>query len=194
MSAAAVEAFREEADISGSLRLGSTLPRGTTAGRNGRKYQGLVAVVVEDEDAVPPKEDRPPGVKNQVPSVTATAIQVDQPKHAPVKVPLGQPSGTPLPQAAIQADRPQRLPVQTAREVRVFVPTVAMPDPLGRGAPRFNGKDISKFIKDYEGMCRRYYVGEERRLACLPDYCKDIYAEAIQMMPEFHEDWSWLVT
>jgi len=29
--AAALEAFREEADIGGSVRLSSTLPRGTTA-------------------------------------------------------------------------------------------------------------------------------------------------------------------
>ena len=76
----------------------------------------------------------------------------------------------------------------------MFVPTVAMPDPFGQGVPRLNRKNISRFIKDYEGMCRRYYVGEDRRLACLPDYCEDIYAEAIRMMPEFEEDWSRLVT
>ena len=46
-----------------------------------------------------------------------------------------------------------------------------------------NMKNISKFIKDYKGTCRRYYVGEERRLACLPDHCED--AEAIRIMPEF---------
>ena len=69
-----------------------------------------------------------------------------------------------------------------------------MPDPFRQGVPRFNGKNISRFIKDYEGMCRRYYVGEERRLACLPDYCKGLYAEAIQMMPEFEQnDWGRLV-
>ena len=76
ISAAAIEAFREEADTSGSPRLSSTLsstlPRGTTAGQNGRKYQGPAAV--DDEDAVLSQEDRPPGVKNQVPSVTAIAI------------------------------------------------------------------------------------------------------------------------
>ena len=72
MSAAAVEAFQEEADISGSLRLSSTLPRRTTAGQNGRKYQGPVAV--DDEDAVPSQEDRPPGVKKQVPSIRDMAV------------------------------------------------------------------------------------------------------------------------
>ena len=76
----------------------------------------------------------------------------------------------------------------------MFVPTVAMPDPFRQGVPRFNGKNISRFIRDYEGMCRRYYVGEERRLACLPDYCEDIYAEAIQVMPELkHGEWKGLV-
>ena len=68
VSAAAVEAFREEADISGSLRLSSTLLRRTTAGQSRRTYQGPVAVVVKDEDAVPPrktglqasKSNRPP--------------------------------------------------------------------------------------------------------------------------------------
>ena len=65
-------------------------------------------------------------------SVKDIAIQVDQPKHAPAKVPPGQPSGTPLPQAAIQVDQPQHFPVQAAREVHhIFIPTVAMPDPFG---------------------------------------------------------------
>src|ERR1700679_447140 len=39
------------------------------------------------------------------------AVQVDQPKYIPIKVPSGQLSRTPLPQAAIQADLPQHLPV-----------------------------------------------------------------------------------
>ena len=109
--------------------------------------------MTEDEDSVLSQKDPPSGVKKQVSSVRDIAIQ---------------------------ADEPQQLPVQAAREVhRVFVPTVAMPDPLRQGVPRFNGKNISRFIRDYEGMCRRYYVGEERRLACLPDYCEDMYAEAI---------------
>ena len=94
MSAAAAEAFHKEVDVSGSLRLSSTLPCRTTAGQSRRTYQGPVAVVVEDEDAVPPQEDRPPSVKKQPSSVRDIAVQVDQPKHAPVKVPLGQRSGT----------------------------------------------------------------------------------------------------
>ena len=110
MSAAAVEAFQEEADISGSLRLSSTLPRVTTAGQSGRKYQGPVAV--DDEDAVPSQEDRPPNIKKQAPSVRDMAVQADQPKHAPVKVPPGQPSGTSsVKTTAMQADLPQRSPV-----------------------------------------------------------------------------------
>lgn len=63
-----------------------------------------------------------------------------------------------------------------------------MPDPFRQGVPRFNGKNISRFIKDYEGIYQRYYVGEDRRLAYLPDYCEDTYAEAIQIMLEFEQD------
>ena len=126
--------------------------------------------MADDEDSVLSQEDPPSGVEKQVSSASDAAVQVDQPQHAPVKVPPGQPSRTPLPQAA--------------REVHVFVSTVAMPDPFRQGVPRFNGKNISRFIRDYEGMCRRYYIGEEHRLACLPDYCEDIYAEAIQVIPE----------
>jgi hypothetical protein len=149
---------------------------------------------VADEDSVLSQDDPPSGIKKQALSDSGGSVQVDQPQYAAVKVPPGQPSGT-LPQAAIQADQPQQLPVQAAREVhRVFVPTVAMLDPFRQGVPRFNGKNISRFIKDYEGICRRYYVGEERRLACLPNYCKGLYAEAIQMMPEFEQnDWGRLV-
>ena len=51
----------------------------------------------------------PSGVKKQVPSVRDIAVQVDQPKHAPVKVPPGQPSGTSsVKTTAMQADLPQR--------------------------------------------------------------------------------------
>ena len=113
---------------------------------------------------------------------------MDLPQYAAVKVSPGQVSRTPsVKTMAMQADQPQQLPVQAAKEVHhVFVPTVAMPDPFRQGVPRFNGKNISRFIRDYKGMCRRYYVGDERRLACLPDYCEDMYAEAIQVMPEFN--------
>ena len=56
--------------------------------------------------------DPPSGVKKQVPSVRDIAVQVDQPQHAPVKVPPGQPSGTPsVETAAIQTDLPQHSPV-----------------------------------------------------------------------------------
>ena len=61
----------------------------------------------------------------------------------------------------------------------MLVLTVVIPDLFRQGVLRFNRKNISRFIRDYEGMCRRYYVDDERRLACLPDYCEDIYAEAI---------------
>jgi len=57
------------------------------------------------------QENPPSGVKKQVPFVRDIAVQVDQPQHTPVKVPLGQPSKTPLPQAAMQADLPQCSPV-----------------------------------------------------------------------------------
>jgi hypothetical protein len=124
--------------------------------------------VTDDKDSVFAQGDPPSGVKKQVSSVRDTAMQADQ---------------------------PQQLPVQAAREVHhVFVPTVAIPDPLRQGVPRFNGKNISRFIRDYEGMCRRYYVGEDRRLTCLPNYCEDIYTEAIQVMPEFSQgEWKGLV-
>jgi hypothetical protein len=40
------------------------------------------------------------------------AVQVDQPRHAPIKVPSGQLSGTPsVKTTAMQADLPQRSPV-----------------------------------------------------------------------------------
>lgn len=49
-SAAALEAFRKDIDANGSVLFGNTLPRGTTAGQNGRTKQDPVAV--EDEDSV----------------------------------------------------------------------------------------------------------------------------------------------
>ena len=110
MSAAALEAFHEEVDVGRSLRLSSTLPRGTTAGQNGRTHQD--PAVVEDEDSVLSQGDPPSGVKEQVPSVRDMAVQVDQPKHAPIKVPSGQPSGTSsVKTEPMQTDLPQHLPV-----------------------------------------------------------------------------------
>jgi hypothetical protein len=67
----------------------------------------------------------------------------------------------------------------------VFVLTVVIPDPLRQGVLRFNRKNISRFIRDYEGIYQRYYIGEDRRLTYLPDYCEDIYTEAIQVILEF---------
>jgi hypothetical protein len=98
MSAGALEAFRKE------------LPHGTTVGQNGRTYRDPVAV--GNEDLVLSQGDPPSGVKKQVPSVRDMAVQVDHPKHAPVKVPSGQPSGTPsIKTTAMQADLPQRSPI-----------------------------------------------------------------------------------
>ena len=98
MSAAALEALRKE------------LPRGTTAGQNGRTYRE--PAVVDDEGSVFSQEEPPSCVKKQVPSVRDMAVQADQPKHAPVKVPPGQLSGTSsVKTTAMQADLPQRSPV-----------------------------------------------------------------------------------
>ena len=64
-------------------------------------------MTVDDEDAVPSQEDRPPGVKKQVPSVRDMAVQVDQPQHARTKVPPGQPSGISAVETVVmQADLP----------------------------------------------------------------------------------------
>jgi hypothetical protein len=106
----ALEAFYKEADIGGSVRLSSTLPRGATVGQNRRTYRD--PAVVDDEGSVFSQEDPPSCVKKQVPSVRDVAIQVDQPKHVPVKVPPGQPSGTSsVKTTAMQADLPQHSPV-----------------------------------------------------------------------------------
>jgi hypothetical protein len=107
VSAAAVEAFHDEVYVSRSKRLSSTLPRGTTAGQSRRTYRDPVV----DEDTVLSQGDPPSGAKKQVPSVRDIAVQADQSKHIPTKVPPGQSSRTPLPQAAVQADLPQRSPV-----------------------------------------------------------------------------------
>ena len=102
ISVAAVKAFHEEADISRSPRLSSTLPRGATAGQNRRTYQDPA---VEDGDSVLSQEDRPPGVKKQPEGTEAYTSFVEY-KPTP-----GQPSRTPSPQAAVQVDLLQRLPV-----------------------------------------------------------------------------------
>jgi len=102
---AAIEAFHKDADISRSLRPSSTLPHRATAGQNRWRYRDPAAV--EDKDSVLP----PLGVKKQVPSVRDADIQVDQPQHTPIKVPLRQPSGTSsVKTTAMQADLPQRSP------------------------------------------------------------------------------------
>ena len=68
-------------------------------------------MTVDDEDAVPSQEDRPPGVKKQVPSVRDMTVQVDQLQRICTKVPPGQLSGTlSVKTMAMQADLPQYLP------------------------------------------------------------------------------------
>jgi len=103
VSAAAAKAFHEEVDIGKSVRLSSTLPRGATAGQNGRTYRD--PAVVEDGDSVLSQEDRPPGVKKQ-PEGTGAYTSFAEYKPTP-----GQPSRTPsVKTTAMQADLPQRLP------------------------------------------------------------------------------------
>ena len=69
-------------------------------------------MAVDNADTVLFQGDTPSSVKKQVPSVMDMAIQVDQPQHAPVKAPPGQPSGTSSIKATtMQADLPQRSPV-----------------------------------------------------------------------------------
>ena len=95
MSAVALKALRKE------------LLLGTTVGQNRRTYQGPVAV--GDKDSVLSQGEPPSGVKKQVPSIRDIAVQVDQPKHAPINVPLRQLSGTPsVKTTAMQTDIPQR--------------------------------------------------------------------------------------
>ena len=67
-------------------------------------------MAVDDEDSVFSQGDPPSGIKKQVPPVTATTRQTDQPQHALVEAPPGQPSGTSFVRTtAMQADLPQRL-------------------------------------------------------------------------------------
>jgi len=80
MSAAALEALRKD------------LPHRTTAGQNRWTYRD--PAVVEDKNSILSQEDLPLGIKKQAPSIRDIAVQVDQPKHAPVNVPPGQLSGT----------------------------------------------------------------------------------------------------
>jgi len=75
MSAAALEAFRKEVDISRSKRLSSTLPHGITAGQNGRTHRD--PAVADNKDSLLSQGDAPSGVKKQVPSVRDVAVQVD---------------------------------------------------------------------------------------------------------------------
>ena len=110
MSAAALKVFHEEINVGRSVRLSSTLPHKITVGQNRRTYRE--PAVVDDEGSVFSQEDPPSYIKKQVPSVKDMAVQVDQLKHAPVKVPLGQPSGTSsVKTTAMQADLPQRSPM-----------------------------------------------------------------------------------
>ena len=90
------------------------------------------------------QEDPPSGVKKQVLSNSDAAVQVDLPQYAAVKVSPGQVSGTPSVKTTVmQAEQPQQLPVQAAKEVHhVFVPTVAMPDPFRQGVPIVPGAGI----------------------------------------------------
>ena len=200
VSAAAIEAFHEEVDVARSVRLSSTLPRGTTAGQNRRTYRD--PAVVDDEGSAFSQGGSPSGIKKQVPSMRDVAIQVDQPKHAPVKVPSGQPSRTPLPQAAVQADLPQRSPVtprtddpqqtkdvsrkdhlqapkealdarsqqSTARD-KIYIMVQPMPAPGTVGTPYFMGQDVSQFIEQYERLCARHYVTSKEKHQGLPEYC-----------------------
>ena len=215
ISVAAIKAFYEEADISRSPRLSSTLPRGVTAGQNRRTYRD--PAVVENGDSVLSQEDRPPGVKKQ-PEGTEAYTSFAEYKPTP-----GQPSKTPSPQAAVQADLPQRLPrtddpqqtkdksrkdhlqapkealdaprnQQSTAQDRIYVMVQPMPAPGTIETPYFVGQNVSQFIKQYEQLCARYRVTGIEKHQGLPEYCDYWIGMWIRSLPEFTAgNWTELV-
>ena len=198
MSAAAIEAFHKEVDVGRGVRLSSTLPRRTTVGQNRRTYQDPVAV--GNKDSVLSQRDPPSGIKKQVPSIRDIAVQVDQPRHASVKVPPGQLSRTSSVKAtAIQADLPRLSPgtnnlqqtkdisrkdhlqapkealdarnQQSTAQDKIYIMVQPMPAPGTVGTPYFTKQDVSQFIKQYERLYIRHHIISKEKHQGLPEYC-----------------------
>ena len=134
---AALEAFHEEADTSRRLRLSSTLPRGTTAGQDRRRYRD--PAVVDNKDSVLSQEDPPLGVK-----------KADQQQHTP---------RTDNPQQTKDKSRKDHLQVpkealgassydqQSTAQDKIYVVVQPMPAPGTVGTPYFTEQNVSQFIK-----------------------------------------------
>ena len=143
------------------------------------------------------------------------AVQVDQPQHAPVKVPPGQPSGTSavetvatqadLPQRSSRTDDPQQTKdmsrkdhLQVPREAldapysqrstaqdKIYVMIQPMPAPQSPGTPHFTGQDVLQFIEQYERLCVRHHVTSIEKHQGLLEYCDYWIGMWIQSLPEF---------
>jgi hypothetical protein len=172
-------------------------------------------VAVGNKDPVFSQGDPPSGIKKQVPSVRDMAVQVDQPKHAPIKVPPGQPSRTSSVKAtAIQADLPQRSPrtnnprqakdrsrkdhlqapeealdaprnQQSTARDRIYVVVQPMPAPGTAETPYFTGQNISQFLEQYERLYAQYYVIGKEKHQGLPECCNYWIGMWIRSLPKF---------
>lgn len=75
--------------------------------------------------------------------------------------------------------RPELPPVQTQN---VLTPATSMgippywhpaPEPGTTGAPFFTGRDVSKFVTQWEGFCRKYLMTAEEFFVRLTDYSEE---------------------
>ena len=70
-----------------------------------------------------------------------------------------------------------------------------LPQPNTPGAPLFNSKNISEFLKAWENFYKDYLVSEADRLRKLPRYYSRLIRIYIETIPEYEKkDWDGLKT
>jgi hypothetical protein len=65
-----------------------------------------------------------------------------------------------------------------------------MPLPGAQNAPSFNGKDVTAFLRSYEGMCKGSHLPEEEYVERFADYCTPFVAAQVSSL-EGYDDNDW---
>src|SRR6266496_416333 len=70
-----------------------------------------------------------------------------------------------------------------------------MPHPGQPGALRFDGKNISEFLDDWNLECEDYGYSDEQKCTRFSNYCESMIKEVVKLLPGYiSRDWTALQT
>jgi hypothetical protein len=95
--------------------------------------------------------------------------------------------GAPPEQQQQQEQQEQRQDQNPEQEWARRVLSTHFPRPGQPGAPRFDGKNVSEFLEEWEDLASEYDLSDEQKVTKIVRYCDRSVAVVIKALPEFTE-------